>query len=181
MSTLQIEVMSMSFKLTWRSHIVCNVIAAVMALLIKPTMEQCIENYIMEFVNFISVDLLMVGFYISILLLMIPISIVHESLHGIIYRLFGGKVKYGFKGLYAYTLETSGLAVERVKFLIVLLTPLSIISLLSLLLPTWLGGMVFILNLLGASGDIYMSLYLATFSHETSIIDRAYGFDVVNY
>ena len=109
---------------------------------------------------------------------MIPISIVHEEIHGVAYKLFGGKIKYGFKGIYAYTMETSGKEILRVKFLIVLLAPLATMSVLSLFLPSWLGGMIFLLNLLGASGDIYMSLFLCKFNCDSKITDRIYGFDV---
>ena len=96
-----------------------------------------------------------------------------------VYKLFGGKVKYGFKGIYAYTMETSGEEILRVKFLMVLLAPLVAMSVLSLFLPSWLGGMIFLLNLLGASGDIYMALFLCKFSYDSKIIDRIYGFDVM--
>ena len=38
---------------------------------------------------------------------------------------------------------------------------------------------VFFLNLIGGSGDIYMALFLCRFSYDSKIIDRSYGFDVV--
>ncbi|WP_077848217.1 DUF3267 domain-containing protein [Clostridium puniceum] len=72
-------------------------------------------------------------------------SIVHEIIHGAAYKLFGGKVKFGFKGIYAYTMEISGKKITRLQFLIVLLAPLICISILSLLFPVWLGGMIFFL------------------------------------
>lgn len=40
---------------------------------------------------------------ISILVLMIAITLVHEIIHCIVYSLFGSKVKFGFKGIYAYS------------------------------------------------------------------------------
>ena len=73
------------------------------------------------------------------ILFMIVILIVHERIHRLSYELFGGKVKYGFKIIYAYTYEVSELPLEKVKFLIVLLSPVTIISLITLLLPTWIG------------------------------------------
>jgi len=110
---------------------------------------------------------------------MIPISIVHEGIHGLVYKVFGGKVKYGFKGIYAYTQEISEMPIDRVKFLIILLAPLAVMSIITLLLPLWLGGMIFFLNLLGASGDLYMSYKLIKYDYNSKIIDRKYGFDVV--
>jgi len=110
---------------------------------------------------------------------MIPISIVHEAIHGLAYEFFGGKVKYGFKGIYAYTQEVSEIPIDRIKFLIILLAPLTVMSILTLLLPVWLGGIIFLLNLLGASGDLYMSYKLIKYDSNSKIVDRIYGFDVV--
>lgn len=110
---------------------------------------------------------------------MIPITIVHELIHGTTYRIFGGKVKYGFKGIYAYTHEVSELALDRSKFLVVLLAPVVIISLVSLCLPIWLGGMIYFLNLLGSVGDLYMAFILCRYRNESRIIDRKYGFGVI--
>jgi len=93
--------------------------------------------------------------------------------------LFGGKVKFGFKGIYAYTMEISGKKMTRLQFLVVLLAPLTCISILSLLFAAWLGELIFYLNLIGSSGDIYMALFLCGFSYDSKIIDRSYGFDVV--
>jgi len=76
-------------------------------------------------------------------------------------------------------MEISGKEILRVKFLMISLAPLVAMSVLSLFLPPWLGGMIFLLNLMGASGDIYMSLFLCKFNYESKIIDRSYGFDVV--
>lgn len=122
----------------------------------------------------------MLNCYIYIILLLVPISIVHELFHGLAYRLFGGKVKYGFRGIYAYTKEISGRAIWRSFFLIVLLSPLAAISIISLALGRWMGSMIFMLNLFGSSGDIYMALTLIRCSSESRIIDRSYGFDVLN-
>jgi hypothetical protein len=104
---------------------------------------------------------------------------VHEVIHGITYSIFGGKVKYGFKGIYAYTMEVSEKPIERTKFLVVLLMPITVISLLALLLPSWLGGMIYFLNLLGSTGDLYMAIFLIKLDSNSRIIDKKYGFDVV--
>lgn len=69
--------------------------------------------------------------------------------------------------------------IQRTKFLIVLLMPIVTISLLSLLLPSWLGGMIYFLNLLGSSGDLYMVVSLTKLQHQSKIIDKKYGYDVV--
>ncbi|MBU3090573.1 DUF3267 domain-containing protein [Clostridium sp. CF011] len=110
---------------------------------------------------------------------MIPISIVHESIHGLAFLAFGGKVRYGFKGIYAYTQEISELPIDRTKFLIILMAPLTVLSIITLLLPIWLGGIIFLINLLGASGDLYMSFKLIRYDFNSKIVDKKYGFDVV--
>jgi hypothetical protein len=115
---------------------------------------------------------------ILVVLLMIPITLVHEALHGLSYKFFGGRVRFGFKVIYAYCQEVSAIKLHRTKSLITLLAPVTIISLFSLLLPAGLGGMIFILNLVGSTGDLYMSFYLTRFS-SSYILDRNYGFDVI--
>lgn len=57
-----------------------------------------------------------------------------------------------------------------------LLIPVTVISVLSLLLPFWLGGMI---NFLGSTGDLFMAVTLIKLHHESKIIDKKYGFDVV--
>jgi hypothetical protein len=100
----------------------------------------------------------------------VPVIAVHEVLHGLAYIMFGGKVRHGFKGIYAYTIEVSEKPIQRVKFLIVLLLPITTISLFSLLLPLWLGGMVYFLNLLGSSGDLLMAVSLKKLDSESKIV-----------
>jgi hypothetical protein len=59
------------------------------------------------------------------------------------------------------------------------MAPMTVISLISMLLPYQWGLMLFILNLLGSSGDIYMSLWLCKIGENTKIIDRKYGFEIL--
>ena len=47
------------------------------------------------------------------------ITIIHEAIHGLCAKLFGGKVIFGFKGIYAYCQEVSGKELHRTKFLLV--------------------------------------------------------------
>jgi hypothetical protein len=41
-------------------------------------------------------------------------------------------------------------------------------------------NVVYLLNLLGSTGDIYMTIYLIRFNWRCKIVDRNYGFDVVD-
>lgn len=169
----------MSFKITWRTHVICFSISAIIAVVLRDSSSVIVKNFIMQDFTLYPTKFISVNFYIAILLLLVPIIAIHEAIHGITFIIFGGKVKYGFKGMYAYTMEISAKSIQRVKFLIVLLSPVTVISMLSLIFPLWLGGMIYFLNLLGSSGDIYMALLLITLKSESRIIDRKYGFDVV--
>ncbi len=169
----------MSFKLTWKSHVICFLISIILTVLMNSFIDALCSELFAQNIIFYPTKNLIVNFYILTILLMVPISIVHERIHGAAYKVFGGKVRFGFKGIYAYTMEVSEIEIPRNKFLLVLISPLIIISILSMLLPVWLGELVFLLNLLGASGDIYMALFLCRFSYKSKIIDRSYGFDVV--
>jgi len=169
----------MSFKITWKTHVICTIIAFLLAKGLGSTATNILETFFLKpFISYPTANEI-INFYIYILLLMIPISIVHEGIHGFAYKAFGGKVKYGFKGIYAYTQEVSEMPIDRSKFLIILLAPLTIMSVATLFLPVWLGGIIFLLNLLGASGDLYMSYRLIRYDASSKIVDRIYGFDVV--
>lgn len=168
----------MSFKITWKTHVICFLISAIIAVVLRDSSSVIVKNFIMQDFTLYPTKFISVNFYIAVLLLM-PIIAIHEAIHGITFIIFGGKVEYGFKGIYAYKMEVFAKPIQRVKFLIVLLSPVTVISMLSLLFPLWLGGMIYFLNLLGASGDIYMALLLIRLKSESRIIDRKYGFDAV--
>ena len=169
----------MSFKITWKTNVICFGISIIITLILWSIANGIIQNFILQDFMEYPTRLIVANFYIAIILLLIPIIAVHEAVHGITYIMFGGKVKYGFKGIYVYTQEVSELPIERTKFLIILLAPLTIMSIPTLLLPNWLGGMIFLLNLLESSGDLFMSFKLIGYDWNSKIIDRKYGFDVV--
>jgi hypothetical protein len=179
MSILLNEVMDMSFKITWKTHVICILIALIIVKLLGSNADNIMDKFFLRPFIYYPTKYLIINFYLYALLLMVPISIIHEGIHGFAFKAFGGKVKYGFKGIYAYTMEISELPIDRNKFLIILLAPVTIISIASLLLPSSLGGVIFLFNLLGASGDLYMSLKLVQCRFNSKIIDRIYGFDVV--
>jgi len=169
----------MSFKITWKTHVMCIITAFATVKLLGSSVDNILDNFFLKPYIFYPTGNLIINFCLYVLLLMIPISIIHEGIHGLAYKVFGGTVKYGFKGIYAYTQEISEIPIDRTKFLIVLLAPLTVMSLLTLVLPIWLGGIIFLLNLLGASGDLYMSFRLIRYNSNSKIVDRIYGFDVV--
>jgi uncharacterized integral membrane protein len=169
----------MSFRITWKVHLKCVLMSLIFIIFYSNNTNRIIENFFENTFIFYPTKYLIINFYLYVILLMVTITIVHEVTHGYIYTVFGGKVKYGFKGIYAYTEKASEKSIGRIQFLVVLLSPMVIISLLSLLLPIEIGGMVFILNALGSCGDLYMAIVLSKFDSHCRIIDRNYGFDVI--
>lgn len=68
--------------------------------------------------------------------------------------MFGGRIKFGFKGICAYTQEVSGSVLHRTKFLALLLAPSTVILVLTIFIPNSIGTVIFLFNLLGSIGDI---------------------------
>lgn len=170
----------MSFKVSWKMHILCFLFGYIICLIQQDSITNLfvrllLENKFIHLTNYYSLNLI-----IYIFCLFIPITLIHELLHGIIYMLFGGKVKYGFKGIYAYAREISGITLHRTQFLIVLLAPVTIISLGSVFILGCIGYSIFLLNLLGSTGDLLMAFYLCRSNKNSYIIDKSYGFDIVN-
>ena len=170
-----------SYVLTWRTHLICIIISFVMAFtFLKKTIYGC-DNKIISFYNLDTYNVFLAA-GISMLLFMlmlVPISLAHELLHGLAYKCFGRKVKFGFKIIYAYTMDITGKPIEARKFLVVLLTPLVVMSIVGLLLNNFVGDIILILNTLGASGDIYMCYLVLKYGIDNKILDSPKGFDVI--
>lgn len=170
----------MSFKVSWKFYIISILMSIGLYLIMQDLLFNIcfvllIKNMIYKVTGYLLFDNM-----IFLSLIFIPLTITHELLHGAAYRIFGGKLKYGFNGIYTYTLEVSGIALQRTKFLLVLLAPVTFISFVSLLIPGVLGGIIFLLNLSGSMGDLLMAFYLCKLSNNSYIIDRKYGFDVID-
>lgn len=120
-----------------------------------------------------------VNFILICLLIIYIMSFIHECIHAITYIAFGGKVKIGFKLMYAYTKETSKIALESHKFIIVLLAPLVVLTTISLLFGHWFGNLIFFFNLIGSTGDIVMTTIVLIYGRKGKIIDNDQGFTVI--
>lgn len=179
-SILQNGGVDMSFRISWKLHVYCFLTAFIFCLGAQRYIGNLFVNLFLEnkIPNFTGNALLNLNLFVAIIF--IPITFVHEIIHGSTYRLFGGKVKYGFKGLYAYAQETSGIALHRTKFLIVLLAPVTVISITSVFIPGSIGGIIFLLNLLGSTGDLLMAFYLSRSNEKSYIIDKNCGFDIID-
>jgi hypothetical protein len=169
----------MSFKITWKTHIVYFGIDFIAIMALGTTSINILDSFAAQKFMIYPTRYFILNFCLYILLISIPIAAVHELLHGLAYIVFGGRVKFGFNGIFAYTQEISGMAIFRTKFLVVLLLPLTTISMMSLLIAGWLGGLIFLLNLIGSVGDLYIAFRLISLGFNSYIINRPYGFEVL--
>lgn len=172
-------VMEMTFKITWKTHVICFIMSLLIIAAVYNLLESAIIHtviYDMPKVPLFPAYVLLLGY---IVILSAFVTFLHELIHGAAYKIFGGKVRYGLKLIYAYTTEVSGLPLSRTKFLVVLLSPLAAISVFCLLIQFQIGAIAFVFNFAGSTGDILMSLYLLRVKKNYKIIDRIYGFEVV--
>lgn len=169
----------MSFKLTKKVHLWCLMISIIITILLYPIFIDSLEALILSDYILSLTRNIMINYYIIIFLIIAFVTVVHEGIHGAAYMLFGGKVKFGVKKLCVYTQEISGIPIDKVKFLIVLLSPAIIISVISFIMPYSIGMSILVFNLVGCSGDFYMSFYIMRLPKKCSIVDRSYGFDIV--
>jgi hypothetical protein len=169
----------MHFKSTWKTRGMCFAMGYAVYYFMMDYVNQLMFKLLFNDIIWSLTNNLIVDVIIFFMVLMIPITMVHEWLHGIVYRLFGGKVKYEFKGIYINAREISGMSIHRSKFLLVLITPMTVISLLSMLIPGWVGGMVLLLNIFKSTGDLLKIFYVFKGSGNTYIINKKDGFDIV--
>lgn len=168
----------MSFKLSWKIHIKIYFIAVMIGAVLYNQISNMTGICIQNIQHIFHSRGIFIAYLIYIMAILIPITLLHELIHGVTYMLFKGKIRIGFKGIYAYCQETSGVELAREKFLLVLLMPVTLISLLSMILPFKIGLQIYLLNLLGSSGDLYMAFWLCRLKSDTRIVDKIYGFDV---
>ncbi|MDM9385505.1 DUF3267 domain-containing protein [Chlorogloeopsis sp. ULAP01] len=109
--------------------------------------------------------------------------VIHELLHGLAFRAFGGSPRYGIKVKYffPYAYATSpGDIFSRNAFVTIGLAPLIVIDLVCLVLlaifpqATWLVW-VLVINTSGASGDIWMAILLLRCPQLIQVEDRRAG------
>lgn len=170
----------MSFKVSWKVHSLCFLLAYGFCYIQIDNIGNVFLDLVINYKFFCLTGFYFLDMIIATLILMIPITLLHEIIHGITYSVFGGKVKFGFKGIYAYTQEISGVILHKTKFAIILLAPVTTISLSTLFITSSLGTLIFLLNFIGSTGDIIMAIYLCKSNANSYIKDREYGFDIIN-
>jgi hypothetical protein len=169
----------MIFKISTSMQIKCFFISAALAAAMYKTILNLNQVYFTSGVAFMPTSVPVVNYFIIVLLVLIPITAIHELIHGAFYRIFGGRPVYGFKGVYAYTMESTNKPIPRNSFLILMLAPVTVISFVCAFIPGVWGSVVMVLNLLGSSGDIYMAWGLRKLPPGCSIIDRSFGYEAI--
>jgi hypothetical protein len=125
--------------------------------------------------------------WVAVLLAVVLTLVLHELVHGVCMRAFGAQPRYGVKlealALYA---TAPGYAFTRNQYLIVILAPLVVLSVLALLgivvlantlwVPALVAGAV--TNASGACGDVYMAWLTARYPDTAYVVDEADGMRV---
>jgi hypothetical protein len=169
----------MSFRISWKLHALCFAVGYLFCKGYENTISTLLEGFIINYEPFRITNIFFADYLIPFIFILMIVVIIHELCHAAILIAFRRKVKFGFKHLCPYTQDITGTVIHRTNFLLVLLTPITIISLTSLLLPTWIGGIIFLINLLGSTGDLIMSFYLCLTNSNSYILDTSYGFEVI--
>ena len=122
------------------------------------------------------------GYWWGYAIAIIGVLFIHEGLHGLSAYIIGAKPHFGFKWFFAYT--TFPERITREAYFITAITPLIIISTISiLLLWFWEAGrgftyFAFIVNLAGCVGDLWIVLTLLLYPKGALIQDTDVGYDV---
>jgi hypothetical protein len=107
----------------------------------------------------------------------------HELIHGLAYRLFGEKARYGYgiSGILPYFSCTSGGRFRRNEYIAVLIAPLTAISAIGIaimgLFPgvAWLALALLILNAIGTTADLWLAFTLLRYPPDALLSDDAKG------
>ena len=104
--------------------------------------------------------------------------VLHEAIHGVCFWLFtGGRVKFAFKGAYAYAAAPDWFLHKR-PYMLVSMAPLVLITVLGLMAlwwapPGWIAPLMLLIamNASGAIGDIYVFFLLTKMPEDALVQD----------
>jgi hypothetical protein len=116
--------------------------------------------------------------------------VVHELVHGVVFRLFGGTPRYGigrigWLGVYAYA-TAPGVPFTLMQMTVICLAPLAVISAITiaagLVAPASAGfaAVAFVTNFSGAAGDVWMVVQMWRFRtcRHLQLVDMEQGLDI---
>ncbi len=118
---------------------------------------------------FLRFGVLLVGMYAYIIL--------HEAVHGVAMKLCGTKkVKYGFTGLYAFA--GSDDYYSKIPYIFIALAPVVfwgiVLLIINVFVPDswfWVVYIIQIMNISGAAGDIYVTVYFSLLPKDILVKD----------
>lgn len=166
------------YKFTKKTQLICIVMSAIILFIFWPVYWNSFIALRYSAITYFPTNINLLNIYIYVITTMLFVIVIHEGIHGIIFILYGGKIKFGIQGLYVYIQESSGLKMSKNQFLIILLAPVTIISLISIIIPGYTGGFVFLLNLMSSTVDIYMAFILVGIKSNCKIKDSKFGFEI---
>ena len=116
--------------------------------------------------------------FLVILVVTVVMIIMHEAIHGIFFWLFtGGRVKFAFKGAYAYAAAPDWY-IPKKPYMVVSLAPLVLMTIVGVLALLWVPVnwvtpiiLLLAMNASGAVGDIYVFLLLIRLEDDAFIKD----------
>lgn len=116
--------------------------------------------------------------FLVILIVTLVMITVHEAIHGIFFWVFtGGRVKFAFKGAYAYAAAPDWYLPKK-PYMVVSLAPLVLMTVMGVLALLWVPInwvtpiiLLLAMNASGAVGDIYVFLLLIRMEDDVFIQD----------
>lgn len=122
--------------------------------------------------------------FIALIVFMIAYIVLHELTHGIAMKICGTrKIKYGFTGLYAFA--GSNDYYDKKAYIFIALAPIvlwgAVIAIINPFVPIewfWVVYVIQIMNLSGASGDLYVTVKFSGFPQDILIRDYGVGMTV---
>ncbi|NLI58151.1 MAG: DUF3267 domain-containing protein [Clostridium sp.] len=137
--------------------------------------------FIINDLNF-SNCILNINFLFLIFSFFVVTIVLHELIHGIAYKFFGAKLKFGFKHLNIYTIDTSGNTYGVLEMFVIMFLPLLFLTVLFLILSYIFKEnyhyFIFctIFNVASSIGDIILFIYMLSKGGGCKIKDTNYGF-----
>ncbi|MDT8718749.1 DUF3267 domain-containing protein [Clostridium sp. 19966] len=170
----------MIYKNTKKIHALSVLLGYFILFLMRGYISNILMQILLDNKNLVITSNFLLDICLYIILFVIVVKLVHEFVHGTVIKIFGGTVKYKFKGFFVSAEEISEKEMNRTEFLIVLTAPLLVISLLTAAFSIWQIKLIFLINIFMSIEDIIKTLYLLKAKSESKIIMKDYGFDIVN-
>lgn len=176
------EICAVDLKQNKRLALLVNVLAALIAIAMAvPALFYVPFSTLYDMSGGIGAYLLR---FAVLLISMLAYIVLHELVHGVTMKLFGTKkVRYGFSGPYAFA--GSDDYYSKWAYIIIALAPILVWGIaLAVILPLvsaewfWVVYIIQIINISGASGDIYVTIRFLKFPSDILVRDSGVAMKV---